>query len=115
MRIVKHILTYLLWTIVSLLMGFGYMRLLLGNLPTDESMGGVGFMLKIFYFHGLTLLGFSMGGIITLLFILIDILYLSKKLKNNSKKSIIRIVVLLATTAVVALIHYVLEKVIDVI
>lgn len=115
MRIVKLIFNYLFWMVLSLFLGIGYMRLLLGDLPDDESIGGFGFVLKVFYLHGLTLVGLPIGGIIAFLFIMVDMLYLSKKLKNNPKKMIIRMAMLLAITVFVAIVHYILEKVIDVI
>lgn len=115
MQNLKHVLSYLVWIMLSLLLGIGYIRLLLGNLPTDESIGGLGFILKVFYVHGLTLIGLPIGGIIAVLFIIIDRLYLRKKIKTNPKKTIIRIAVLLVITLFVAMVHYVLEKVIDVI
>lgn len=115
MRIVKHLITYLFWTILSLIMGIVYMRLLLGNIAEDESIGGFGYLLKIFFFHGLIFVGLPFGAIIALLFILIDWLFLRKKLNQGTKRTYMRIALLLAITGFIAIVHYVLEVVIDVI
>lgn len=55
------------------------------------------------------------AAIISVLFILLDIFYLKEKLKNNSKKNIIRFLIIIMLTAVIGITHYILEKVIDVI
>lgn len=115
MRIVKHLLTYLLWTMLSLLMGIVYMRLLLGDIAQDESIGGFGYLLKVFYLHGLFFIGLPFGAIIALLFIAIDWFFLSKKHKPKANRTLMRIALLLAITVFVAIVHYVLEVVIDVI
>lgn len=115
MRIVRHLLTYLLWTILSLLIGIGYMRLLLGDIAEDENIGGFGYLLKVFFMHGLVLIGLPFGALIALLFIAVDWFFLRKKLKQGKNKILMRIALLLATTVFVAVVHYFLEVVIDVI
>ena len=59
--------------------------------------------------------GLWVGGAIAICFVVLDVFYLRKKLKNNPKKTIIRLAALLIITVLVALVHYILEKVIDVI
>lgn len=115
MRLAKQILTYLFWTMLSLLIGIIYMRLLLGDIAEDESIGGFGYLLKVFYLHGLFLIGLPFGAIIALLFIGIDWFFLRKKRKQGANKIVARITLLLTITAFVAMVHYVLEVVIDVI
>lgn len=113
MRIVKLIFNYLFWTILSLLLGIAYMRLLLGANTVSEE--GLGYLLHLFFTIGMFQVGLYVGGAIALCFILLDVFYFRKKLKNNPKKQIIRLAILLAITVFVALVHYILEKVVDVI
>lgn len=115
MQLLKNILTYLLWALLAFFLGIVYVRLLIGDLPTEESYGGFGFLIRVFFTHGILLVGSQIGGIIALLFIGIDIFFLKKKLRNNPTKQVIRLGTLLGITAFVALVHYLLEKVIDII
>jgi RsiW-degrading membrane proteinase PrsW (M82 family) len=109
----KHIFTYLFWTILSLTIGFGYMRLLLG--PNDISEEGISYLLHLFFVIGMIKVGLWVGGAIAICFVSLDIFYLRKKLKNNPKRTVIRLAALLIITVLVAIVHYLLEKVIDVI
>ncbi|SFU20253.1 hypothetical protein SAMN04489724_0280 [Algoriphagus locisalis] len=113
MRFLKLILTYFIWTILSLLLGIGYMRLVLG--PNDVSEEGMWYLLHLFYDMGLFHVGVWIGVAIASCFILLDVFFLRKKLKNNPKKTTIQLLTLLAITVIVASVHYILEKVIDVI
>ncbi|WP_074407316.1 MULTISPECIES: hypothetical protein [Aquimarina] len=113
MKALKQVLTYLIWIAVSLILGIVYMRILLG--PNKVSSDGLWYLLHIFYNLGLLHIGGSIGGVIALLFILLDVFYLKKKLKNNIQATITRFMFLIGITMVVAVIHYVLEKVVDVI
>ncbi|MBN3581920.1 hypothetical protein JYB64_05935 [Algoriphagus aestuarii] len=113
MRFIKLILTYLIWTILSLLLGIAYMRLLLG--PNDVSEDGWWYLLHLFFDMGLLHVGFWIGVAIASCFILLDVFYLRKKLKNNPKKTTIQVIALLVITGLIAIVHYFLEKVIDVI
>lgn len=113
MRIVRYILAYLFWTVLSLFMGIVYMRLVLG--PNEVSEDGLWYLLHLFYKVGMIQVGLWVGAAIALCFILLDVFYLRYKLKNNPKKTRIRLIMLLAITVVIAIVHYVLEKVIDII
>ncbi|WP_437395785.1 hypothetical protein [Flagellimonas lutimaris] len=117
MHLLKHILTYLLWTVLSLLIGIGYMRvvwrLVLG--PDAVSEEGWGYLWYLFFAVGTIQVGLWVGAVIAICFVVLDVFYLRKKLKNNPKKTVIRLAVLLIITVLVAIVHYLLEKVIDVI
>lgn len=113
MRILKYILAYLFWTLLSLFIGIGYMRLVLGANTVSEE--GLGYLLHLFYDIGMIQVGLWVGSAIALCFVLLDIFYLRKKLKNNPKRTVIRLAVLLMITVLVAIVHYLLEKIIDVI
>jgi len=75
----------------------------------------LGYLLHLFYDIGMIQVGLWVGSAIAICFVLLDVFYLRKKLKNNPKKTIIRLAALLIITVLVALVHYILEKVIDVI
>lgn len=89
------------------------MRIVLGanNIPKE----GLGYLAHMFYNWSLFHIGLVIGLVITLLFILLDVFYLKKKLKNNGKSTAVRFGWLLIITITVGVIHYVLEKVIDII
>lgn len=113
MRILKHILAYLFWILLSLFIGIGYMRLLLGVNTVSEE--GLWYLLHLFFEIGMIQVGLWVGAAIAICFVLLDVFYLRKKLKNNPKKMVIRLVALLTITVLVVIVHYLLEKVIDVI
>lgn len=89
------------------------MRLVIGSNMVSEE--GLWYLLHFFFKIGMIQVGLWVGTAIALCFILLDVFYLRKKLKNNSKKTGIRLVVLLIITLLVIIVHYLLEKVIDVI
>jgi len=113
LALIKHILTYLFWIVLSFLFGMIYMRLVLG--PNDVSEDGYWYLLHLFFDIGLLHVGFWVGVVIASCFLVLDVFYLRKKLKNNPQKITIQLVVLLVITVSVAIVHYFLEKVIDVI
>ena len=114
MNIIKQIGTYLTWTVLALLLGILHMRIVLGA-KGDTSTSVLGFMFGLFYDFGLIHLGLIIGCVIAFLFILLDILYLKKKLKKNKKSKGVKFLVLLSITVMVEITHYILEHVIDVI
>lgn len=113
MRILKRIAYYLFWIFIALVLGVGYMRIVLGaNEVTSE---GLGYLFYLFYNIGLLQVGTIIGSVIAVLFILLEVCYLQKHLKNNTKSMMIRFGILLIISVCIAVIHYLLEKVIDVI
>ncbi|WP_264558089.1 hypothetical protein [Flavobacterium sp. N2270] len=113
MSILKRFLFYFTWALVAFLAAFIYMRIILG--PKPESTSVLMTMFSLFYDYAFLHIGLIIGSIITLLFILIDVLYLKGKLKFGMKSLFIRFFILIFITVIVAFIHYLLEKVIDVI
>lgn len=89
------------------------MRILLG--PIDMSSKGFAFLRSLFFAHGIFYVGLIVGSIIAIVFILLDIFYLKKKLENHSKRIYIRFGILLVVAFLVFVMHFILEKVIDVI
>ncbi len=112
MKTLKQILAYLIWIVVSLLLGIGYMRILLGP---RGNFKGFWRLLDLFYDIGLICIGGIAGLVISFLFILVDLFYLKKKLKTSVRATLTRFLILIGITVVVAGIHYILEKVIDII
>lgn len=111
MKILKQILSYVLWILLSFIFSFIYMRIVLGAKQTI----GISKLFNWVYDLALYQVGAIIGGIIAFLFVLIDVSYLKNKLRNHSSKNVIRFLVLVGIALVVAVSHYLCEKVFDVI
>lgn len=114
MNILKKILNYSAYAIIAFFFAFAYMRIILGAKPEEPTS----FLMHIFYLiyqFAFVRIGLIIGSIITLLYILIDVYYLNKKLKNSANSISIRILIIFVIAIIVAATHYILEKVIDVI
>lgn len=113
MNLLKQIVCYLTWSIIAIVFGIVYMRIVLGaNITTAN---GIGYLFSLFYNWGLFHIGVIVGVVITILFILIDVFYLKKKQQNNLQLTITRLACLIIIAMFVGTIHYMLEKVIDII
>jgi hypothetical protein len=110
---IKQIFIYVTWIVIALFLGVIYVLLLLG-LPQNE-FTGVLHLIDIFLNLGAFYLSLIIGSIIAVLFLLLDVFYLKKKLNNDFKSMVIRVVVILGITIIVGIVHYVLEKQIDII
>ncbi len=112
-KCLHKIWTYLIWVLLAFLIAFVYMRIILGTSPEPSSdfMRVLDFIYEYAFLH----VGAIIGAIISVLFILIDVFYLNKKLRNASHPVLIRFSMLLSISVVIGVIHYILEKVIDVI
>lgn len=113
MNILKRILTYLIWTIIAFLFAFGYVLIILGSKP--EFTGILQVIFDAFYIYAFIYIVPIIGSLIALSFILIDIFYLKKRLKSKKYPIIIRLFIITGITILIGIIHYILEKVIDVI
>lgn len=113
MKTLKQIIHYFAYTVVALFMGIAYMRVVLG--ANDFPAEGLGYLWHMFYQMGLIGVGLRVGGIVALLFIAVDVLYLQKKLEQSFKSSLIRLGAIVLITLFVGGLHYILEKVIDII
>ena len=113
MPTIKALITYLFWIVLSLITGIVYARCIIN--PNAVSEEGLWYLLHLFFEIGMLQVGFWVGLTIAICFILVDIFYLKKKLKNNHKKTLSRLVAFLIITVFVAIVHYILEKGIDVI
>ena len=114
MRLFKIIISYFCWICIAILFAYGYMFLILGPIP-EPSNGFIDIIGFIIYQVALLRVGPILAGIIAALYLLVDIFYLQKKLKEHSKKRVIRFLVMFIIAIVVGFVHYMLEKVIDVI
>lgn len=114
MTLLKQLPSYLCWICIAILFAYGYMFLILGPKP-EPSNGFLGMISFIVYHVALLKVGPIIASIIAGVYLLVDIFYLKKKYNPLSNKIIIRFLVMLTITIVVGIIHYMLEKVIDVI
>ena len=114
MVIFKRVLAYLLWTIIAILFGFCYIRVIIGP-PPEEATNFLDLIFNLIYQFAFIRLGLIIGGIIALLYIILDIFHLNKRLKDVKNAIAIRFLIIAFITVSVGIIHYILEKVIDVI
>lgn len=113
-KTLKQIAMYIFWIIMSLLIGIVYMRLLLGS-PSKINYKGFDYLVGIYYYHGLVFVGTIVGIFIAFFFFMVDYFFLRKKLSNDFYSIVIRISVLFLISIIIGIIHYFLEKVIDII
>lgn len=109
----KTIWEYALWTMAALLLGMGYMYLVLG--PPPEPTNTWNFFLGKIYLFGLVRIGLVVGGIVAVLFIIFDAFFIKRKWALSKNKLGIRIIALLILLVLVAMLHYLLEKTINLI
>lgn len=110
---VKQLTKYSLWCIVSIFIAISYLTLIIK--PYELATEGIDFLLFVFYGHGIIFVGSIIGLVIAFLFVILDVFYLRKKLVNKKNSMLIRFSVLLVISVFVAVLHYLLEKVIDMI
>ncbi|SDH49001.1 hypothetical protein [Winogradskyella thalassocola] len=114
MNTLKRILNYSVWTLVSIVFAFIYMRIILGPKP-EEPTGFLTYIVSLIYEFAFVRLGLILGGIFALIYILVDIFYLNKRLKKSRNSTIIRVLIIAVIAIIICTTHYILEKVIDVI
>lgn len=114
MGIIKQILVYVIWIAICFAFAFIYVQMLLG--PESGSTNSF-LQLLDFIINRVVILKLVpiIGSFIALLFILIDVFYLKKKFKNKSRKIGIRFLTIVIITVSVGTVHYLLEKVLDII
>lgn len=112
LNIIKQIIKYTLWTILSIALAIFYLTLIIK--PYELSNEGIDFLLLVFYSHGIFFIGLIIGLVIAFLFVLLDNFYLKRKYSQKNS-TLTRFSLLLVITAFVTILHYLLEKVIDVI
>jgi len=108
----KQVLNYVHWVLLCFLIGIGYVRIIVG--PKDKKLDGV-FIYDLLYDYVFLYAVPVIGGIIAILFIIIDYFYLKRKFKSNKRLILNRFLLLIIITISLGGIHYFLEKVIDII
>ncbi len=89
------------------------MRIILGAKP--EPSTGFMMLFELIYEYAFVYIGVIIGSIIASLYILIDVFYLNKRLENIAHSVIIRFLIMISISIMMGAIHYLLEKVVDVI
>jgi hypothetical protein len=110
---IKKLFIYLIWTVIAWVIGIAYIWLLIGD--GTEGLPDSWDLLRSFFNFALIYVGFIIGSIIALLFILVDVFYLRNQLGTDFKSNLTRFLVLLLITVMVIIVHYILEKGVDVI
>lgn len=110
MKFIKIIIKYLIWFVLSILSGMGWMRIELGK--PIESTG----LFSIFsWLHEYIIIwigGFN--GLISFIpFILIDICFVKRMIESKLHQNTIRILTVVILSAIVTSIHYILEFILD--
>lgn len=113
MKILKRILSYVPWILISILAAFGYLMVLIG--PVSQSENEMLLALQNMFLLMFIQLCLVAGGVIAFIFILIDVFYLNKKISTHRHKTPIKFGIILLIATVVGTVHLILEKVIDVI
>jgi hypothetical protein len=109
----KRVLEYVLWTLAALLLGVGYMYLILGSVPEETTV--ISFIFSKIYYIGLFQVGGIIGSILAVIFILFDLFYLKRKWQPSKQLFRIRVFSMLGILVVIGVLHYLLEKTFDVI
>lgn len=109
--IAKRIWEYFPWAWVTILLSTGYMYLILG--PAPEPTNLIDFIWSKIHLFALIRVGSVVGGVIFLFFILVDISLIKKR--SLKYKTPYRILSILIITVLVGIIHYLLEKTLDLI
>ncbi|PZX93698.1 hypothetical protein DOS84_09850 [Flavobacterium aquariorum] len=110
MKILATIIKYLIWLLISVFSGMGWMRIELGK-PTRAT--------NFFtIFNGLDesiiiWIGEFIGLISFIPFILIDLYYIKRNIEIKRNQNIVRIFAILIISAIVTLIHYALEFILN--
>jgi len=110
---VKIIFQYALWTLAALLLGIGYMWMILGSAPEQTDIWS--FLVSRLHLWGLMHIGLAIGAIVATFFILLDAFYLKKKWASSGSLFSLRATTLLLIFVFVGTLHYLLEKIWDVI
>ena len=112
-KYVSRILNYIGWALLAFLIAFVYTRIILGAKPDPST--GLMKVLDFIYKYAFVYMGAIIGSIIATLYILVDVLYLSKRLKNTAHSTIIRLLIVITISIIVGTTHYMLERVVDII
>jgi hypothetical protein len=110
MRVITTIIKYLIWLFLSIFSGMGWMRIELGK--PIKATGFFSILNGLDEFIIIWIGGF-IGVISFIPFVLIDLYYIKIKIKTKLSQNIIRIFTILILSAIVTLIYYILEFVLN--
>lgn len=110
MKAITAITKYLIWLLLSVFSGMGWMRIELVK-PIEATgffaiLNGLDKSIMIW-------IGGFIGLISFIPFVLIDLFYIQRKIGTKLNKNITRILSVFILTAIVTLIHYVLEFILN--
>jgi hypothetical protein len=110
MKILTRIIEYLIWFLLSVFLGMGWMRIELGKPIEATSLFAIFNCLHAFI---IIWIGGFIGLISFILFVLIDLFYIKRKIKTERNQNFVRIFTILISSAIVTLIHYIIEFKLD--
>ncbi|WP_442846135.1 hypothetical protein [Leeuwenhoekiella sp. H156] len=110
---IRIVFEYALWLVIAFLLALSYIYLLLGPIP--KTTGLWDFVFYKLYFFGLLRLGLIIGCLVSGIFIMTDVYFLGSKELSSRRKIVLRILLLLVILTLVAGLHYLLEKVFNLI
>ena len=110
MKVIATIIQNLIWLFLSVFSGMGWMRIELG-----KPINSTGFFA---IFNGLDVfIMICIGGVIGLIsfvpFVLLDLWYIRRKIETKLNQNIIRILSIIILSAIITVIHYVLEFILN--
>lgn len=112
MKHLRLIFNYTSWIVLALSIALVYMYLVLK--PNQSIDNDFGFVQEVYLTYGVVLIGVPLGSLIAFFFVLID----SRKIKDKEHTVITRLIkrifLMMVIALIVFLLHYVAEKVIDV-
>lgn len=106
MKVITTIIKYLIWLLLSIFSGMGWMRIELGKPIIATGFFSILNGLDEFI---IVWIGGFIGVISFIPFVLIDICYIKIKIQTKLNQNIIRVFTILVLSAIVTLIHYALE------
>ena len=106
MKVITTIIKYLIWLLLSIFSGMGWMRIELGKPIIATGFFSILNGLDEFI---IVWIGGFIGVISFIPFVLIDICYIKIKIQTKLNQNIMRIFAILVLSAIVTLIHYILE------
>ena len=113
MNVFKQIFRCSLIVLISILFGLLYVKILLES--NSISKEGLGFLLHVFFTWGRISLGLIIGLVISIVYILCDVLISRYKQRDKEGLFIIRVGLFSLVAFFVIAVHYFLEKVINII
>ena len=110
---IRIVFEYALWLVIAFLLALSYIYLLLG--PVPKITGVWDFVFYKLYFFGLLRLGLIIGCLVSGIFIMTNVYFLGSKELSSRRKIVLRMLLLLVILMLVAGLHYLLEKVFNLI